>query len=86
MLTAAEYGSSLGFPASTTNRDHRQRSLGKAPPVADAHPAVAPLPSAASAVADGLVGLPPSRAGGLFRFPEDTFPKGPIGEVMKARH
>ena len=52
--------------------------IGLTPPAADVCPAVAPLPSAAPAVADGLVGLPTPRAGGLFRSPEDTFPKGPI--------
>ena len=69
-------------PPVITNSD----PLGSTPPTAGARPAVAPLPSAASAVADGLVGLPSSWAGGLFHIPEDTFPKGPIGEVMKARH
>ena len=55
------------------------------PPAAGTRPTTTPLPPVVSTATDGLVGLPPSRAGGLFQLPEDTFPKGPIGEVMKTR-
>ena len=58
------------------------------PPAACARPTVIPLTSVVSAATDGLEGLPPFRAGGTFQLkkkvvPEDTFPKGPIGEVLR---
>ena len=36
-----------------------------------------------SAGNEGLVGLPNPRTSGILRTPEDTFPRGPIGEVMR---
>ena len=69
-------------PPTTASNDLQ----GSTPPAADTRPAGTPLPSADLALAGSLVGLPTSRAGALFHPPEDTFPKGPIGEVMKACH
>ena len=62
-----------------------QGPLGSTPPSAGGRPAADPLPPVVPATTDGLVGLPASQTSGLFRLSEDTFPTGPIGEVMKAR-
>ena len=46
---------------------------------------MAPPAAATSVGNEGLVGLPNPQTNNAFRPPEDTFPKGPIGEVMKPR-
>ena len=46
---------------------------------------MAPPATTTSAGNRGLVGLHNPRAGSAFRPLEDTFPKGPIGEVMRSR-
>ena len=55
------------------------------PPAAVAPQVSAPSTSVTSVGTEGLVGPPNPRLSGVFRPPEDTFPKGPIGEVMKPR-
>ena len=55
------------------------------PPAAVARPVTAPLTSVAPAGTEGLLGFPNPRISGAFQPPEDTFPKGPIREVMKPR-
>ena len=63
-----------------TNQD----PVDSTPPAVGVCPVVASLPSTTLATTSSLVGLPAPRPGGLSRTPEDTFPKGPIREVMKA--
>ena len=55
--------------------------------VAPAQPPVlmAPLAATTSTGSGSLVGLPNPRGGSTFRLLEDTFPKGPIGKVMRSR-
>ena len=55
------------------------------PTAAVAHRAGIPSPTVTSLGTEGLVGLPNPRLSGMPLPPEDTFPKGPIGEVMKPR-
>ena len=58
--------------------------LRSTPPAALARPVTAPLTSVAPAETEGLLGLLNPRIRGAFRPPEDTCPKGPIGEVDEA--
>ena len=80
MLDADVSSQSRPSPTAVTTNGDLVRTT---PPTAVAHQVSALSTSVASAGTEGLVGLPNPRLSGVFRPPEDTFPKGPIGEVMR---
>ena len=79
----ADVSSRIGpSPAAVANAEDLVKTM---PPAAVAPRVNTSSTTVTSVGTEGLVGLPNPRLSGILRPPEDTFPKGPIGEIMKPR-
>ena len=83
----AKHGANMSLPSRTspTAVATEEDLVKTTTPTAIAPQANIPSTAVPSTGTEGLVGLPNPRLSGILWSPEDTFPKGPIGEVMKPR-